>query len=345
MWAVVKEQADVDFSLKDVPIPEPQADEVLIRVEAAGICGTDIPIFKGIRKVAYPLIPGHEFAGVIVEAGRQVKNFKVGDRVAPGLVVPCGQCDYCRRGLESLCDHIYEIGIHVDGAFAEYVVAPEKTLHALPAGLSFNQGAALDPIASAFRPVRKAQITSEDRVVIFGPGPIGLYALQLARAEGARSVAVVGAAGDQHRLELAKELGADITIDGSERNPGAVVREFTGGRMADVVIEATGVPAVIEPGLACLRKAGRLSLAGIFHDPASLAVGDLVRREITITGSICYTWLDFQACLELVASGRVRVEPLITHEFPLSEMERALAIAYRRESIKIMLHPNRTNPG
>ncbi|MBF0529160.1 MAG: alcohol dehydrogenase catalytic domain-containing protein [Deltaproteobacteria bacterium] len=343
MWAVVKERQDVDFCFKETPIPEPRSDEVLIRVEAVGICGSDIPIFKGIRKVVYPLIPGHEFAGVIVKTGRDVKKFRVGDKVVPGLVVHCGECEYCRMGLESLCDNIYELGIHVDGAFAEYVVAPEKTLHALPVGLSFNQGAAIDPIASAFRPVRKARITSDDDVVIFGPGPIGLYALQIARAEGARRVAVVGANGDKRRLELAGELGADITIDGSEQDTVAVVRDFTHGRMADVVIEATGAAAVIEPCLACVRKAGRLSLAGIFHQPSSFSIGDIVRREITITGSICYTWLDFQACVDLVASGRVRVEPLITHEFSLREIGQALAIAYRRESIKIMLHPNPEN--
>jgi L-iditol 2-dehydrogenase len=340
MKAIVKEKAEQDFVLKDVPIPDPRPDEVLIRVEAVGICGTDIPIFKGIRKVPYPLIPGHEFAGVIVKVGNDVKRFKVGDAVVPGLVVHCGECAYCRMGLESLCDNIYEIGIHVDGAFAEYVVAPEKTLHSLPAELSFNQGAAIDPLASAYRPVRKAQITSEDCVVVFGPGPIGLYALQIARAEGARRLVAVGTHGDQRRLELAKELGADLTVDGSVRDPVEAVRDFTGGIMADVVIEATGVAAVAEPCLACLRKAGRLSLAGIFHQPASFSLGDVVRREITITGSICYTWLDFQACIELVRSGRVQIEPLITHEFSLLEMKRALEIAYRRESIKIMLHPN-----
>lgn len=339
MQAVVKESADVAFVLKEVPVPTPKADEVLIRVEAVGLCGTDLPIFKGIRPVPYPLIPGHEFAGVVVGAGENVRAFQAGDRVAPGLVVHCGRCDFCRRGLEPLCDNIYELGIHVDGAFASYVVAPEKTLHRLPGGLSFEQGAAIDPIASAYRPVRKADLGSDDTVVIFGPGPIGLYALQIALAEGARRVAVVGTGDDAQRLALARQLGADMTVDLSKQPPAEAVAEWTGGQMADVVIEATGVADVPGLCLGCLRKAGRLSLAGIFHRNSSIHLGDVVRREITITGSICYTWRDFQACLDLVAQGRVRVEPLISHRMPLNQMAAALAIAERRESVKIVFSP------
>ena len=340
MLAVVKDRPGPGFNLKEVDVPEPNDDEVLINVKSVGICGSDIPIFKGIREVNLPLIPGHEFSGVIMRKGKNVSKFEEGESVVPGLVVHCGECDYCKQGLESLCDHIYEIGIHVDGAFAEYVVVPEKTLHRLPEKMSFNQGASIDPIASAYRVVRKAAITSRDVVAIFGPGPIGLYALQIARAEGAFKIAVIGAMGDEHRLDLAKKLGADVTINGQSEDPVKSIREFTNGEMADVVIEATGAPGVIEPCLNSLRKNGRLSLAGIFHQPVAVPLGDIVRREFNIRGSICYTWIDFQDCIDLVSSERVAVEPLITYEFPLKDMAKALEMAYNRESIKIMLHPN-----
>lgn len=340
MLAVIKDRPGPGFTLKEVDTPEPNDDEVLIKVKSAGICGSDIPIFKGIREVNLPLIPGHEFSGVIMRKGKNVSKFEEGESVVPGLVVHCGECDYCKQGLESLCDYVYEIGIHVDGAFAEYVVVPEKTLHRLPEKMSFNQGASIDPIASAYRVVRKTAITSRDVVVIFGPGPIGLYALQIARAEGAFKIAVIGAMGDEQRLDLAKKLGADFTINGQEEDPVKAVREFTNGEMADVVIEATGAPSVIEPCLYSLRKNGRLGLAGIFHQPVVVPLGDIVRREINIRGSICYTWTDFQACIDLVSSGRVAIEPLITHEFRLKDMAEALKIAYNRESIKIILHPN-----
>ena len=340
MLAVVKEKPGPGFTLKEVNPPKPKGNEVLIKVKSVGICGSDIPIFKGIREVDYPLIPGHEFSGVIVEKGREVSKFKKGDRVVPGLVVHCGECRYCKQGLESLCENIYEIGIHVDGAFAEYVVAPEKTLHKLPGNMNFDQGASIDPIASAYRPVRKANITSQDVVAIFGPGAIGLYALQIAKAEGAKKILVIGAKGDEERLNVAQGLGADLTINIKEQDPIKQIRDFTHGEMADVVIEATGVSAVVETCLKSLRKNGRLSLAGIFHQPAMISLGEIVRREFNIKGSICYTWIEFQTCIDMLSSERLNVEQIITHEFPLRDMEHALELAYSRKSIKIILHPD-----
>jgi len=339
MLAVVKEKPGPGFTLKEVEIPIPRKDEVLIEVKSVGICGSDLPIFKGIRKVSYPLIPGHEFSGVIVETGKEVKKFKKGDRVTPGLVVSCGDCIYCRQGLESLCDNIYEIGIHVDGAFTSYVIAPEKTLHKLPENMNFNQGASIDPLASAYRPVKKANISTTDIVAIFGPGPIGLYALQITRAEGAKKVISIGAHGDKERLNLAKELGADLVINTESEDPVEKIRNYTNGEMADVIIEATGVSVVVDTCLRSLRKNGRLSLAGIFHQSANVFLGSIVRKEFNIKGSICYTWKDFQNCIELVSSRRIKTEPIITHEFPLTEMAKALELAYNKKSIKIILHP------
>jgi L-iditol 2-dehydrogenase len=205
--------------------------------------------------------------------------------------------------------------------------------------MTFNQGASIDPIASAYRAVKKADISSNDVVAIFGPGPIGLYALQIAKAEEAKKTIVVGAKGDKERLNLAKELGADLVINTEDEDPIKKIEDYTNGEMADVIIEATGVPVVVDTCLKSLRKNGRLSLAGIFHQPANIFLGPIVRKEFTIKGSICYTWKDFQDCIDLVSSGRVKVEPIITHELPLTEMAKALELAYNRKSIKIILHP------
>ena len=147
MLAVVKERAGLGFSFMQVKIPKPKENEVLIKVKSVGICGTDISIFKGTQSVNYPLILGHEFSGIITEVGNKVRRFKKSDYVLPGIVVNCGECIYCKQGLESLCDNIYEIGISVDGAFAEYAIVPEKTLHVLPKNMDFNQGASIEPIA------------------------------------------------------------------------------------------------------------------------------------------------------------------------------------------------------
>jgi len=338
MLAVVKEAPGEGFTLKKVEIPEPDEDEVLIQVKSVGICGTDIPIFKGIRKVDYPLIPGHEFSGVIVEKGNKVTQFQIGDKVISGLVVSCGKCNYCKEGLESLCDNIWEIGIHRNGAFAEYVKVPERVLHKMPKNLDFDDGASIDPIASAYRPVKKAMIHSDDVVVIFGSGPIGLYALQIALKEGAKKVITVGSSVEM-RLKLAKELGAYATIKAKTDDPVKIVKEITNSKMADVIIEATGVPSVVNTCFDCLKKNGRLSLAGIFHQKALIDLAPVVRREYNIFGSICYTWLDFQNSIDLVATGRVKTKPIITHHFKLKDMGKALDLINQKKAIKIILNP------
>lgn len=339
MLAIVKDKKGPGFAIKEVEIPKPKDDEVLIKVKAVGICGTDIPIFKGIREVPIPLIPGHEFAGDIVEAGSKVRNFKVGDRVTPSIVISCGNCYYCRKGLETLCDNIIETGIHVNGAFAEYVTVPEKVLHRLPENMTYEQGASIDPIASAYHPVKKASIGSEDTVVVFGPGPIGLYAIQIAKAEGAKKVISVGVKGDEDRLALAKELGADFTINLGEEDLLESVCKLTEGRMADIVVEATGHPNVFEMALSSVRKHGTVIMIGIFHAPATANIAQIVRREIQIKGSICYTWTDYKECIDLVESGKVKVEPMISHTFDLKDMDKALEVIDQRKAIKIIMHP------
>lgn len=339
MLAVVKDREGPGFTLKEVDVPSPRDDQVLVRVKAAGVCGTDIPILDGIRQVPLPLIPGHEFAGVIEMTGSKVSDFKAGDRVSAGLVIGCGECPYCMQGMECLCDSISETGIHVDGAFAEYVAVPAKTLHLLPEGMTYEHGASIDPVASAYRAVKKASLNDQEVAVVFGPGPIGLYAIQIARVEGARTVINVGVKGDERRLEIARRLGADYVILVEDQDPVEAVREITGGRMADVVIEATGRPEVFDTLVQVVRKNGRIVLAGIFHDAAAVSLGPVVRKEIAVYGSICYTWRDFHESMDLVHAGRVRVDPVVTHRLPLPELGRAVDLIRRKVAVKVMLVP------
>lgn len=340
MLAVVKEKIGPGYVLKEVEVPVIQEDEVLIKVDSVGVCGSDIPIFKGVRQVPIPLIPGHEFSGVIVETGSKVLKFKKGDRVTPGLVRNCGKCLSCREGLESLCDNLLETGIHLDGAFTEYVAVPESTLHIMPDNMSFVEGASVDPVASAYRPVRKAGVSPEDVVVIFGPGPIGLYALQIAKAYGAKKAIMVGTR--ESRLKLARELGADETVNIGEKkeDPVKKIWEFTQGVMADVIIEATGVASSVEMCIQSLKKNGRLSLAGIFHEPVTISQLDqVVRKELNVQGSICYTWKDFQSCIDLISAGKVKVDRIVTHELPLKDIAKALELIDKRQAMKVILHP------
>lgn len=339
MLAIVKEKPGPGFTVREVEIPTCAADEVLIKVVSVGICGSDMPIFSGIRQVPLPFIPGHEYSGVIVETGSRVSKYKKGDKVVPSVIRNCLTCSFCREGDEILCDHLLETGIHVNGAFAEFVTVPEHSLHPLPENLSFVEAAMTDPVASAYRPVKKAQITTEEVVTIFGPGPIGLLALQAAKAEGAKKVIVVGTRAS--RLNIALELGADEVVNIGEKGENAAqkIREFTNGRMSDVIIEATGQVSVLPMCIDSLRKKGRLVLAGIFHEETSVALASIVRRELTICGSICYTYQDFEHCLDLISSGKIKVKPLITHELPLKDAEKAQHLIKTREALKVVLHP------
>jgi len=339
MLAIVKENKGPGYSIKQVDIPRPNKNEVLIKVKAVGICGTDVPILKGFREVPLPLIPGHEFSGDIVEVGSEVKNFAVGDRVTPAIVIGCGHCYYCRNGLETLCDNIIETGIHVNGAFAEYVTVPEKVVHKLPETMTYEQGASIDPIASAYHPIKKANIGSEDVVLVYGPGPIGLYAIQLAKAEGAKKIIAAGIKSDLERLELAKNLGADYIVMTDDGNFEESIKEITNGRLADIVIEATGNPKVFDIAIHTVRKHGQIILVGLTHELTTANVNQIVRKEIIVKGSLCYTWDDYKECIDLVDSGRVRVEPMISHIFDLKDMDKALKVIDEHKAIKIILHP------
>jgi 2-desacetyl-2-hydroxyethyl bacteriochlorophyllide A dehydrogenase len=337
MFAAVKKKDPFHVEIEDVPMPECGANQVLIQVKYVGICGSDVSIFSNYRNVPPNFVAGHEFSGVIVETGASVKKYKKGDRVIPSIIQSCSVCHYCREGLDILCDDLIETGIHVQGAFAEYVAVNENCVHPLPDGMDFVAGAAVDPIASAYRPVKNAHIGSRDEVVVFGPGPIGLYALQIAKAEGAKKTIVVGTR--ESRLEIARNLGADMTINTGEKKENAVekIREYTNGKMADVIVEATGVSGVMEDCINGLGKNGRLSLAGIFHEPCSLDATAVVRKELQIRGNICYTYNDFSHCIHLLESGKVKTEGVVSHVMDLKDIGEALRLIRERLAIKVIL--------
>lgn len=339
MLAVVKEYKGEGFTLMDVPVPKIGPDDVLIKVKAVGICGSDMPIFSGVREVPFPMIPGHEFSGTIEETGSNVKKFKIGDRVTPGLVINCGECIYCRQGYESLCENILETGIHVDGAFAEYVKVPAKTVHVLPDTMTYEQAASIDPIASAYRPVKKANIGSEDTVLVFGPGPIGIYTVQCAKAEGAKKIIIAGVNGDEERLELAKKLGADYTINISEVDMIQAVKDVNDGLLPDIVFEASGHPSSVQMCLDSIKANGKIVFIGIQHQSVDLELAKIVRQEIKVEGSICYTWKDYKECIDLVSSGRVDTDNMVTHKFALKDIDKGLEVMKNREAVKVILYP------
>jgi len=322
------------FIFKDVPDPSPKENEVVIKVKSAGICGTDLAIFKGSYKINLPRILGHEFAGVIEEVGRSVKKFKVGDRVTSEINVTCGKCFYCKHGMPTHCLNRKAIGISRDGAFAEYVVVPAENVHRLPKNISFDEGTFIEPLAAAIQTFEMAPIKKGDTVAIYGSGKMALLILQVAKVYGAGKVIVIGRT--PKKLELAKTLGADVTINVHEGDPVETVKEETEGIGADMVVEATGDPSVLQNVVKMVRSRGTISIKSTHGLQARLDVTEIVVRELKIQGSRCG---NFIKAIEMLRKGHVKVNPLISATYPLSKIEEAFNEALKSETVKIILKP------
>ncbi|HWP63280.1 MAG TPA: alcohol dehydrogenase catalytic domain-containing protein [Candidatus Binatia bacterium] len=320
------------FEIQDVPIPEPGPNEVLARVRAVSICGTDAHLIRGdypgFWPPAFPFIPGHEWAGEIVALGPGAERhgWRVGDRVAGTSHDACGVCQKCVEGRYNLCENYGRPGLHkqyghnTQGADAEYVVQGIKTIFRLPDSLSFDEGAIVDPASIALHVANRGGIAPGDTVAITGAGPIGLLAGDAAFVRGAARVIVVGRG---RRLQKAAEMGFE-TVDTMGGDPVAEVRARTAGRGVDVVLECAGVPETIAWGLRMLRRGGRCAVVGIPTRSVELTLQGLVLDELDLVGSRASAG-EMLRVLPLVEQGRVRVRELITHRFPLTDYAAALA--------------------
>lgn len=292
----------------------------------------------GERVVPTPHVPGHEFAGRVAAVGTDVTGIAADDRVTAHIASGCGECSYCLDGTPRLCTDIEEVGVTRDGAYAEYVAVQADTVYPLPDGLSFADGASADPVASAAHAVNQSVLAPGDDIVVVGPGPIGLYAVQLARADGANRIVMLGTRDERNRV--ASEVGADVTVNVREEDVEARVTAAIGPEGADAVVEATGNPEAIPTALAVARKGAAVSVAGIHERPLSeLELDPIVRGERDLRGSFLYTGSEFQRSIDRLASGTVTTDPIITHSLPLTAIERAFDLIADREAIKVQLDP------
>lgn len=311
--------------IRQVPVPEIEDDEVLIKVKYTGICGTDWSIYTGKYSAdKLPLIPGHEFSGVIVKAGKKARNLREGDRVTADINMGCGTCYFCRKGEKLLCPDFHQLGIHVNGTYAEYVKAPWEQVLKLPDSLSFLQAAFIEPVSCVVHSSKAAGITLGSSVVVIGSG-LGVLHGALAKLRGAAPVIVIGS--NAKRLSIARELGVDVTINIKEgKDPMAEVMKLTEGRGADFVIEAVGTPATYEQAWAMTRRGGTLTAFGICggDDTVKMKPFDFVLGEKKITGSCAGVGPDWTDAMTLIAGGRIKPEPLFSMIVPLEELETAL---------------------
>lgn len=347
MKAVVL-QGPNEFTVSEVEQPSPGPNEVLCRVKAVTICGTDSHLFRGdypgFWPPSFPFIPGHEWAGEVVGLGDGASElgWEEGDRVAGTSHNACGFCQACVEGRYNLCENYGNFAVHRQyghnwqGAFAEYVVHGLKSVFRLPDQLSFHEGALIDPASIALHTANRGRITSGDTVVVIGPGPIGLLAADCARALGAGRVIVVGR-GD--RLSQAAKLGHEV-VDYTEGDPVEAVRRETGGLGPPVVLECAGVPDSYRWAIAMLRKGGRCASVGIPVEEVGLFLQDLVLYEKELVG-VRASAGEMRRVIPLVADGRIRVKELHTHTFPLTDFAEALDTFNERRdgALKVIIEP------
>lgn len=334
MRAVIKpDEEPRSLLISDVETPKVGLNDVLIRVKAGSICGSDLSVylmkagFKGYAKV--PLVMGHEIAGIIEEVGGNVKNLNIGDKVISESLIYCGECFYCRSDMTNICANFKVLGVHRNGGFAEYLAVNSRHIHKVPDEISIYEAALLEPTAvSVHAVVDRAKIKPGDFVVVTGPGPIGLITAQIAKAMGA-NVIVTGPTSSIGRLEIARSLNIEA-INVNEENPIERVLKETGGVGADVVIECSGSVKAASEAYDMLRKNGQLIVVAIFPESGQVNYTQIVRREIRVIGSFCHKWIDYEVGINLVKSGKVKLKPIITHQFPIDEAKKAFETALTR---------------
>jgi 2-desacetyl-2-hydroxyethyl bacteriochlorophyllide A dehydrogenase len=322
-----------DLRVESVREPRPGPGEAIVRVAAAGLCGTDYEIWSGARPVAYPRVMGHELVGRVEAIGADVTRVGVGDPVVVEPNYSCGQCPLCREGNRNLCLSRTTIGINVDGGFAELVRAPAQCCWRAKAGTGADALLLAEPLAVVVRAVGRGAPRRGETAAVVGAGTLGLLALQVLRARGARVMVV---SRSRRRFELASELGAETTQATVEGAPADAARRFSGREGVDLVVETAGTPEAVTLALELVRPGGRIVLTGLPHEPTSVSFFSVVRREVTLTGSMIYQD-EFPEALELVDSGAVRTGPLITHRFGLDRIGEAFAAHADPDSIKVAL--------
>jgi L-iditol 2-dehydrogenase len=332
------------LEMADLPIPQPAAQEVLIRVEACGICGSDVHGYDGSsgRRIP-PIVMGHEAAGTIESVGSGVSGYKKGDRVTFDSTIYCGECEYCRKGAMNLCGHREVLGVSTPefrraGAFADYVVVPSLVLYKLPDSVSFAEAAMVEPLSVAVHAVALSDIAKGSTALVVGAGMIGLLVLQALKEAGCSQIIVSDI--DDTRLKLARDLGATATVNAKTSDAIAEVKKLTNGAGVDTALEAVGSTPTIKAAIESVRRGGTVTLIGNISPTAEIPLQAVVSRQIRLQGSAASSG-EYPQAIDLIARGAVTVKPLITAVAPLEEGAQWFTRLHNREAnlMKIVLNP------
>ena len=344
MKAVVKyENKPNATELREVPVPRIGESDVLVEVAYVGVCGTDPHMHNGsvVFNFNCPFILGHEFAGKIVEAGKQVRKFKVGDRVTAETHADyCGQCALCRSNNYHLCRGRKGFGFHCDGAYTKYVKVPERILHRVPLGVSLKAASITEPFCVAYKSVVcNSTVNPGDTVVVIGPGPIGLLCMKMARLRGASEIVAIGAKGDDERLKLSKEFGATLAINGSQEDPLPKIMSLGDGYGADLVVDTAGPAETLKLSMNAVRPNGQITKIGWGPKPVNFSLDPLIAKSVTFRGHFSHTWDVWEKCLTLMGKGQIDLERLITHELPIDKWAEAFELVETKKAMKVALTP------
>jgi threonine 3-dehydrogenase len=340
MQALVKVSAAPGMEMREMPVPAVGPNDVLVAVETASVCGTDLHIFHwdewAQARIKPPYIPGHEFSGTVAAVGELVQGIAVGDFVSAEMHVACGHCLQCRSGQAHVCQFVKILGVDADGAFADYVRIPASNVWKLDASIPRDWGSLFDPFGNAVHTVLSGAIAGQT-VAVTGCGPIGLFAIAVAKACGAAKVFAIEP--NATRRALATTMGADVAIDSSAKDIVEQVKSATGNNGVDVLLEMSGHPAAIAQGFKLLRMGGRASLLGIPSRPVEMDLADaVIFKGATVHGingrKMYETWFQAEA---LLRGGKINLSPVITHRLPLAQFDEAMKLLESGEASKILL--------
>ena len=344
MKAVVKyDNVAGATEVREVPVPSIGPDDVLVETAYIGICGSDPHMHhnKVSYKVNVPLILGHEFAGIIAEVGANVTGWKVGDRVTSETHADyCGKCVLCRTNNYHVCRERKGYGFQIDGAFAKYVRVPSRILHKVPENVSLKEAALTEPLCVAYSSlVKHSPLKPGDLVVIIGPGPIGLLCTKIASILGASDIVVVGTDGDDARMEIAKKMGATMTINSSQQDPVPIIMGMRDGYGANLVVDAAGFSPTLKLSLDVVRPCGQINKIGWGPGPVGFSMDQLISKAATLQGTFSHNWDVWEKCLVLMGERTVDLGEVITHELPLDQWQKGFDLMETKEGLKIVLTP------
>lgn len=319
---------------------------MLIEVRAAGVCGTDLGLYKWAESLVReyrpepPLVMGHEFAGVVRAVGKGVTRFKAGDRVTANPVMACGACYFCRAGRQSICNNRPMLGVRLNGCFAQYVSVREENVFPVPPGVPFEVAAMSEILCVALHALDRVPVRTGETVAVVGAGPAGFLTFLAAQAAGAARIVMTGRAADRQRLEVADSLGVrTVVVD--EEDPAEVLRSLTAGLGADVVFECAGHPSAVPQALSLVRKGGRIGILGQGYGESRFNTALISYREVELIGVRAYDPNVWGRSYDVLASGKIPLARVVTHRLPLEDAERAMELMTSRQGLKILFTPAR----